>query len=138
MGHTCKVSCLARPAIVGYMFCCCFVFVYFNDFCQTSYVKNLPTDLRRIFRVDRTVAVDDQSEISLSIPQGALSWQPIFVVVHGCGIPVRQVATCVVLSAELIRWTQAASGAAGRTNAGLFCFVILPLRYVLILILSCL
>ena len=35
--------------------------------------------LCRIFKVDRTTAVDNQSEISFSIPQGTLPWQPIFV-----------------------------------------------------------
>jgi len=58
------------------------------------------TDLHQIFRVSRTMAVDDQSEISFLIPQGTLPWQPIFW----------------VLSAELM---QAASGTAGRANVGL-------------------
>jgi len=51
------------------MFCCCFVFI-FNDFCPTNYLKIYLTDYRQIFRVHRTVAVDDQSENSLSILQG--------------------------------------------------------------------
>jgi len=42
------------------------------------------------------MAVDDQSEITFSISQGILPWQPFFY-----------------------RWAQAASGAAGRANAGL-------------------
>jgi len=48
----------------------------FNDFCQTDYLK---IDLRQIIRFDRTMAVVDQPEISFSIPQGTLPWQPIFV-----------------------------------------------------------
>jgi len=45
------------------------------------------------------MAVDDQSEISVSIAQGSLPWQPIsLVLVHG---------------------DQTASGAAGRANIGL-------------------
>jgi len=35
------------------------------------------TGLRQIFRVVRTMVVGDQSEISFSIPQGTLPWQPI-------------------------------------------------------------
>jgi len=55
------------------------MFLIFNDFCQTTYLKIYCTDLCQILRVDRPVAVDDQSEISFSIPQGTLPWQPIFV-----------------------------------------------------------
>jgi len=39
----------------------------------------LATDLRQISRVGRTMAVDDKSEISFSIPQGTLSWLPVFL-----------------------------------------------------------
>ena len=59
---------LARPAAesrpVGYMFCCCFFFfIYFNDSCQTNYMslKIDGTNLCEIFRVGRTMAVDDLS-----------------------------------------------------------------------------
>jgi len=51
------------------MFCCCFLFIYL--------LLTIPfrpiiyrTDLRQIFRVGRTMAVDDQSEVSFSIPKG--------------------------------------------------------------------
>ena len=37
------------------------------------------SDLRQIFEVGRTMAVDNQSEISFSIPQVTLPWQPNFV-----------------------------------------------------------
>ena len=47
--------------------------------CQTSYLKVYQTDLRQICRFGRTMAVDDQSEISFLIPQGTLPWQPVFV-----------------------------------------------------------
>ena len=42
------------------------LFLIFNDCCQTNYVNVYRTDRRKIFRVGRTVALDDQ-------------WQPIFV-----------------------------------------------------------
>jgi len=43
-------------------------FIYFDDSCQNSYLKMYQTDLRQIFKIGRTMAVDDQSEISFSIP----------------------------------------------------------------------
>ena len=36
------------------------------------------TDLRHISRVGRNAALDDESEICFSTPQGTLPWQPIF------------------------------------------------------------
>jgi len=94
------------------MFCFCFVInqlvnylihflkFIFNDSCPTYYLKVYQTNLCQIFRLGRTMAV----EITSLIPQGTLTWQPIFVgFIHrtdGC------------------RWTQAASGAAGRANVG--------------------
>ena len=63
----------------SYTFCCCFLFVFKNDVCQTNYLQIYMADLLQIFRVGRTVTVDDQYEISCSIPQGTLSWQPNFV-----------------------------------------------------------
>jgi len=51
----------------------------FNDCCLTSYLKIFQTDLRQIFSVCTSIAVDDQSEISFSMPQGTLPWYPIFV-----------------------------------------------------------
>jgi len=47
---------------------CSAVISYFNDFCQTNYLKLYRTDLRQIFSVGRSLAVDDQSEVSFSIP----------------------------------------------------------------------
>ena len=38
-----------------------YLFIYFDDSCQTNYLKIYQTDLRQIFRVYRTVAVYDQS-----------------------------------------------------------------------------
>jgi len=56
----------------GLIFCLCFLFIFFififNDFYQTNYLNIYRTDLRQIFRFCRTVAVGDQSEISVSIP----------------------------------------------------------------------
>jgi len=43
------------------------------------YTQNLQTDLCQIFMVGRTMAVDDQSEISFSSLQGTLPWQSNFV-----------------------------------------------------------
>jgi len=37
------------------------------------------SDLRQLFGNGRTTAVEDQSEISFSMPQQTLPWQPIFV-----------------------------------------------------------
>ena len=64
------------------------------------------------------MAVDDRSKISFSILQGTSPWQPIFVCFvqknefqwHSVdGVSLRQ-------EVQLIRWTQAASGAAGRAR----------------------
>jgi len=67
------------------------VYKFYNDFCQTNNLKIYWTDLHQIFKIGRTMAVDDQHEISFSIPQYTLPWQPIFVgmihrtsVVRGC------------------------------------------------------
>jgi len=52
---------------------------------QTSYLKTYMTNLCQIFRVGRTVAVYDQSEISFfPIPRGTLPRQP-----HCVGINAR-------------------------------------------------
>jgi len=53
--------------------------MHFNDFCQASYFKIYRTDFRQLSRFGRTLAVNDQSEISVSMAQGTLPWQPIFV-----------------------------------------------------------
>jgi len=60
------------------------VFLIFSNFCQTN-LNIYRTDLREIFRVGRTVAVDDQSEISffdLSRDVATGTRQPIFGVIH--------------------------------------------------------
>jgi len=64
----------------SHMLRCCFflVYLFFNDFRQTNYLKICRTDLHHSFRVGRTLAMDDQSEIGFSIPQRTLPWQPIF------------------------------------------------------------
>ena len=50
------------------------VFFIFYDSCQvTNYLKNYHTDLCQIFSVGITMAVDDQSGISFSVPQGTLA-----------------------------------------------------------------
>jgi len=61
----------------GCMFCCCFLF-FKNCSCLTNYPKIYQSDLCQIVKLGRTVAVDDQSEISFSIPRGTLQWQPSF------------------------------------------------------------
>ena len=53
---------------------CVRVRVLSDQFCQIY-----PTDFCQIFRVGRTTAVDDQSEISFLIPQRTLRRQPVFV-----------------------------------------------------------
>jgi len=56
------------------------MYLYFNDFCQVSYLKIYQTDLHQIFRFGITVSVcDDQSEIAYSIHQGTIM-ATIFVV----------------------------------------------------------
>jgi len=65
---------LCNSSTASYAFCCCFLIIYFfNDLSKTNYLKNYQTtDLRQIFRISRTLAVDGQSEISFSIPRGTL------------------------------------------------------------------
>jgi len=60
----------------GFMFCPCFLFIYFsfifNDSCQTSYINIYRADLHQICRVGRTAAVNERPEVSFSTPQGTL------------------------------------------------------------------
>jgi len=53
------------------------VCVAMPSLCAT--LKVYQTDLCQIFRVGRTMGVDDQSEISFSSLQGTLPWQSNFV-----------------------------------------------------------
>ena len=46
----------------------------FDDPFQTHYLKVYRTDLHQICTIGRTMAVDTQSEISFSIPQGTRTW----------------------------------------------------------------
>jgi len=58
------------------MFRCCFLFVTLT----ILFGPIVSTSTGQIFaRFAELVAVDDKSEISFSIPQGTLPWQPIFV-----------------------------------------------------------
>jgi len=73
----------------------------------------------KFFRVGRTMAVDDQSEISFfRSPKGRFQSDQFLLVLS---TEILRTGLCVheVLSTELIRWTQAASGAAGRANVAL-------------------
>jgi len=96
---------LAHPAAASstaghtfrYKFCCCFLFI-FNDPHADDYLKIYRTDLRHMVRIGRTMAVADRSE-TLST----------------------ELCISVVSSTKLIRWTQAASGAARRANVELCC-----------------
>jgi len=54
----------------------CVLLLFLSD---QYYLKICRADLRQIFRVDRTMGVDDQPEICSSIHQRTLPWQPIFV-----------------------------------------------------------
>jgi len=47
-----------------YTFCFCFLFI-FSHSCRTNYLNIYWTDLRRSFRVGRTMAVNDESEVSV-------------------------------------------------------------------------
>jgi len=67
------------PGLAGQAtFCCCF-FIYFYLFILNQLSQHLPRRPCQICRVGRTMALDDHYEISFSIPQGTLPWQPIFV-----------------------------------------------------------
>ena len=46
------------------MFLIYLFFFIFNDFCQTNFLNIYLTDLHQIFRVSRTTAVDELSEVS--------------------------------------------------------------------------
>jgi len=56
-------------------------YLFFDNSCQTNYLKIFYTDLCQIFSVGwLAMAVDDQYEISFLVPKGMLpSWQPSFV-----------------------------------------------------------
>ena len=57
-----------------------FLYIFiFNDSCQTNYLKTYGTDLHEICTVVRTMAVDDLSEISFSIPEATLPRHRVFV-----------------------------------------------------------
>jgi len=55
-----------------------FLFISIDSF-QINCLNIYRADLRQICRVGGTMALDDHYEISFSIPQGTLPWQPIFV-----------------------------------------------------------
>ena len=57
----------------------CFAVVskYFSDFCQTNYLDICQTDLHEIYRICRTLVVDERFVVIASIPHGTLPWQPI-------------------------------------------------------------
>ena len=40
------------------------LFLVSNDLCQTNYLNVYRIDLRHVFRIGRTVAVDDQPQVS--------------------------------------------------------------------------
>ena len=64
---------------MGYIFCSRFLFIYFlTILVRPIFSEIYRSDLRQIFSVGRTVGIDNQSEISSSIPQGTLPWQPFF------------------------------------------------------------
>ena len=52
----------AATAEGGLAFGLCFLFI-FNDFCHINYFNAYRTDLRRISRGDRNVAVDERCEL---------------------------------------------------------------------------
>ena len=75
ISHSVKVlfsslGCWKQLTYVRYVLLPFFFFIYFFDSCQTNYPQIYHTDLRQIYRVSRSITgVDDQSEISFSIPQ---------------------------------------------------------------------
>ena len=56
-----------------------YLFNFFDDSYQANYLKIYQTDLCQIFRVGRTVAVDDQSQISFFCPSRDIAMATIFV-----------------------------------------------------------
>ena len=54
------------------------LFLVSNDFCQTCHLIIYQTDGHLMFRVGRSVAIDDQFESSFSMPEGTSPRQPIF------------------------------------------------------------
>jgi len=73
---TLAVFYLARPAAI-YNLHALPLLLIFNGSCQTNSINIYRTDLRELCRVGRTMAADNQSEISFSIPQWTLPGQPI-------------------------------------------------------------
>ena len=67
---------LLEASTANYKFCFCFLLFFYNY--VISYLKIYQTDLFRMLRFGRTMAVDRQSEVSFSIPQKTLPWQPMF------------------------------------------------------------
>jgi len=57
------------------MFCCCFenILVIF----VRPIINIYRTDFHEICSIGKPLAVDEQSEVFFSIPQGTLPWQPI-------------------------------------------------------------
>ena len=92
----------SRPS--GYTFFFCFLFFkfIFNDSYTTTYLKINRTNVSQIFRFGRTVALDDQSDISFSIPQEKLPWKTNFVRFYRAmlcirGTSHRPVSVCLCL-----------------------------------------
>jgi len=50
------------------------IYLFFSDFCQIRYLNIYWTDLYQIFRVGRSMAVDERSEVSILISRGMLPW----------------------------------------------------------------
>jgi len=56
----------------------------------------------QIFRVGETMAVDGQRESSFFDPRGMLPWQPVFVVVHGCRVLIRQMVAYMIHRSDML------------------------------------
>jgi len=69
-------GCCAAAGTVGYMLCCCLLFIYLFDDSDQLY-QNLPDQFSQNFYA-WTVTVDNQSEI-IFLFQGTLLWRSIFV-----------------------------------------------------------
>jgi len=82
-------------------------YLFFHDSCQTSYFKICLADPHQIFEVGRTVAVDDQSEISFFIPRDV--FVQVIAVVKGWLVQM-DMTDCSTLPA---------SGTGQHANAGL-------------------
>jgi len=77
------------------------------------------TDLHQICRFGKTMAVDEteRSEVSFSIPQGTLPWQPILIGIWSCASASRP-----LLTDDYKRWSELHHESENRARVLVSCF----------------